>query len=228
MFVWIFIQGLGTNPALGISICRFGVIPGELLQIITPGTRIPMGAGLACVINSSPNWFTVITSMFMHGGWFHLIGNMWFLFLFGDNVEDVLGPIKFILFYLLCGITAVAAQIIASPSSPVPMVGASGAISGVMGAYAVLFPKAPVHMIVFLGFFITRIIVPAIFMLGYWLFIQLIGVFLATGSGGVAFWAHIGGFISGILIIRILCNKDRLNRCRLRKGKTRRMVQRFR
>lgn len=225
---WFIIQGLGFNPTLAMSICRFGVIPGELLGTILPGTKVPIGSGLACIIDSTPNWITVLTSMFMHGGWFHLIGNMWFLFVFGDNVEDVLGPIRFILFYIFCGIAAVAAQMISNPTSPVPMVGASGAIGGVMGAYALLFPKAPVHMLIFIGFFFTRIVVPAIFMLGYWILLQIIGGLVAGGGGGVAFWAHIGGFIAGVILAKLMCNHKRLEKCRMRRGRAKRIIQRVR
>ncbi|MBN1577377.1 MAG: rhomboid family intramembrane serine protease [Chitinispirillaceae bacterium] len=125
---WIFIQGLGFNPGLIKSICEFGLIPGELLGRLDPGTKVPLGGGYAYIIEQDANWLSIITSMFMHAGWLHLIGNMWFLAIFGDNVEDAMGPVKFILFYLLCGIAAEAAQVISHPPSPMPMVGASGAI----------------------------------------------------------------------------------------------------
>jgi len=166
--VWIFVQRLGTNPYLVESVCRLGVIPKEILGMVRPGTRVPIGPGVIYVLDGNPNWITVITSMFVHVGWFHLIGNIWFLAVFGDNVEDAMGSIRFIFFYLLCGIAAAAAQMMSNSSSLVPMVGASGAIGGVMGAYCILFPRAPVHMIVFFGFFLTRVVVPAFFMLGYW------------------------------------------------------------
>jgi len=222
-------QGLGFNPWLAKSICKFGLIPGELFGLAPIGTQIPLGGGMACVIDGHANWLTIITSMFMHGGWFHIIGNMWFLAVFGDNVEDAMGAFRFIVFYLLCGLGAVAAQMLANPSSPVPMVGASGAIGGVMGAYAILFPRAPVHLLVFFGFFFTRIVVPAFFMLGYWFILQFLGGFFTLGSatGGVAFWAHIGGFVTGIVLVRIFCNRNRLAVCRLKRGSTDRMVQRW-
>lgn len=227
VFSWVVIQGLGLNPYLAVSVCKYGLIPGELLEKVHQGAQVSMGGGFACVIGE-PNWLTFITSMFMHGGWFHLIGNMWFLAVFGDNVEDVLGPLKFIFFYILCGLSAAVAQMISNPSSPVPMVGASGAIGGVMGAYALLFPRAPVHMLVFFGFFFTRIVVPAIFMLGYWFLLQLLGGFVSSGTGGVAFWAHIGGFMAGILVIKFICNKRRLNECRSRRGRTSMTLRRAR
>ncbi len=209
---WILVQGLGFEPALARSVCQFGAIPGELLGSVAAGTRIPIGPGLVCVLDGTPNWMTILTSMFMHGGWFHLIGNMWFLVVFGDNVEDVMGPIRFVIFYLLCGVAAVAAQVLSGPSNAVPMVGASGAIGGVMGAYVVLFPRAPVHLLVILGFFITRVVVPAFVMLGYWLLLQLVGGFFSLGvaSGGTAFWAHVGGFVAGIALVKIFSKTDRL------------------
>jgi membrane associated rhomboid family serine protease len=150
--------------------------------------------------------------MFMHGGWFHIIGNMWFLWVFGDNVEDVMGPVRFVVFYLLCGLGAAAAQVFTDLSSTLPMVGASGAIGGVMGAYALLFPRARVKTLIFLGFFITTISVPAVFMLGYWFLLQVLGGLPALGSakGGVAFWAHIGGFVAGVVLIGLFARADYL------------------
>lgn len=224
---WLFIQGLGMHPALARSICRFGLVPGELLGTVDPGTMVPLGRGAACVIQDQAQWYTLLTSMFMHGGWFHLIGNMWFLMLFGDNVEDAMGPVRFALFYVLCGLAAAGAQMLANPSSPVPMVGASGAIGGVMGAYAFLFPRAPVHMLVFFGFFITRIVVPAFLMLGYWFLLQFLGL-LMPGDGGVAFWAHIGGFLAGIGLLKLFCRTGHVEQCRQRRGRTDRFVQRYR
>ena len=139
--------------------------------------------------------------MFLHGGWFHLIGNMWFLWVFGNNVEDSMGHGRYLLFYILCGLAAATAQTFASPASPVPMVGASGAISGIMGAYIVLYPRVRVHMLVILVIFVTRIVVPAYVMLGYWFLIQIVGGSLAREAGGVAFWAHAGGFLAGAVLI---------------------------
>ncbi|MCB1051842.1 MAG: rhomboid family intramembrane serine protease, partial [Acidobacteria bacterium] len=144
------------------------------------------------------------TSMFMHGGWFHLIGNMWFLWVFGDNVEDSMGRGRFVIFYLICGLAAAAAQVITGVHSLVPMVGASGAIGGVMGAYARLFPRAPVHTLVFFFFIFTTVSLPAIVMLGYWFLLQLLAGLPALGSAnsGVAFWAHVGGFLAGWFLIK--------------------------
>src|SRR6185295_12598141 len=200
---WVVVQGMGAEPNLSRSVCELGLIPGEFLGRLPEGFSIPMSRTMACVIEGDPSWYTPLTSMFLHGGWFHLIGNMWFLWVFGNNVEDSMGGVRFIVFYIVCGLAAAAAQTFTNPSSSVPMVGASGAISGVMGAYIVLYPRVRVHMLVVLGFFITRIVVPAYLMLGYWLLLQLLGGALATETGGVAFWAHAGGFAAGALLIKI-------------------------
>ena len=208
--VWIFVQELGNAEGLARSICSLGLIPGELLGLVAEGTQVPLGPGATCVIGDASVWYTVVTSMFLHGGWFHILGNMWFLWVFGDNIEDALGPFRFVLFYLLSGTAAAAAQVFANPDSAVPMVGASGAIGGVMGAYALLYPKVRVEMLLFFGFFVRVIPVPAIFMLGYWLLIQVLGGLPTLGGdgqggsgqgGGVAFWAHIGGFAAGALLV---------------------------
>jgi membrane associated rhomboid family serine protease len=150
--------------------------------------------------------------MFMHGSWFHILGNLWFLYIFGDNVEDSMGSLRFALFYVLCGLAAVAAQTASSPSSAVPMVGASGAIGGVMGAYAVLYPRIPVHLLVVLGFYVTRIVVPAYLMLGYWFLLQVLGGIptLDSEGAGVAFWAHVGGFLAGVALILPFRNGRRI------------------
>lgn len=218
--VWIFIQNAGFNPGFVQSIFSFGLIPGELLGSLPPGTQVDLGHGITYVIGNVGNILSLISHMFMHGGWFHIIGNMWFLAIFGDNVEDSMGSVRFLLFYLLCGFAAAATQMALSPASSVPMVGASGAIGGVMGAYVILYPRVPVHMLIFLGFFVTRIIVPAFFMLGYWFLIQLAGVAVAAGSpgAGVAFGAHVGGFISGVVLIFFFRKMDRVREKRSQGG----------
>ena len=157
---WVFAQGLGSGPALARSICLLGLTPGELLNTLPAGTAVPLGRDSYCVLTDSRSAYTVLTSMFMHGGWMHLIGNMWFLWIFGNNVEDSMGHLRFALFYLCCGLAAAAAQVLADPASPTPMVGASGAIGGVMGAYVVLYPRVQVHLLLFFGFFITTVAVP--------------------------------------------------------------------
>ena len=210
ILIWVFIQGVGAEPGMSRSVCELALIPGELLGRVVPGTQIPLGPRTVCVLGGSQTWFTPFTSMFLHGGWFHLIGNMWFLWVFGNNIEDSMGHIRFVVFYLLCGLAAAALQVAVSPSSAIPMLGASGAIGGVMGAYVVLYPKVRVHMLVFLGFFVTTIAVPAYLMLGYWFLIQLLGGIpsLAREGGGVAFWAHVGGFVAGAAVIKLFRNPD--------------------
>ena len=162
---------------------------------------------------------SILTSMFLHGGWMHVLGNMWFLWIFGDNIEDLLGHTKFLLFYLLCGVAAAAGQVISSPYSTIPMVGASGAIAGVMGAYLIKFPRARILTLVFVFIFITTIEIPAPIMLVYWFVIQLfsgLGSIARThvSQGGVAFFAHVGGFLTGMLLIKIMGTQDRYTRPR--------------
>lgn len=223
LLIWFFVQGMGAANPLAESLCLYGLIPGDLLGTITPGTRQPLSDTLVCMLDGNGNPATLLSSMFMHGGWFHVIGNMWFLWIFGDNVEDVMGPVRFIVFYLLCGLGAAAAQVFTDNSSTLPMVGASGAIGGVMGAYALLFPRARVNTLIFLGFFITTIRVPAVFMLGYWFLLQILGGLPALGSaqGGVAFWAHIGGFVAGLALIGMFARAEYLTA-------TRGLLRRFR
>ena len=208
VLAWVVVQGMGMEPALSRSVCQLGLIAGEILHRAPPGTSVPIGPGVECVITSTSAWYTPLTSMFLHGGWLHLLGNMWFLWVFGNNVEDSMGHGRFVVFYVLCGLAAAAAQMLVNPSSVIPMVGASGAISGVMGAYIVLYPRVRVHMLVFLFIFITRITVPAWMMLGYWFLLQVLGglPMLAQESGGVAFWAHTGGFIAGMIVIWLFRN----------------------
>jgi membrane associated rhomboid family serine protease len=201
--VWILVQGMGTEPALSSAVCRLGLIPGELLHQLPPGTSFPVGPYSSCVLGYGESWYTPLTSMFLHGSWLHLIGNMWFLWIFGNNVEDSMGRLRYAIFYILCGLAAAGFQVFLTPQSVVPMVGASGAISGVMGAYVLLYPRVRVHMLVVLVVFITRITVPAYLMLGYWFLLQLIGGTATAGteSGGTAFWAHVGGFLAGALLV---------------------------
>ena len=144
----------------------------------------------------------VVTSLFLHGGWLHFLGNMLYLWIFGDNVEDSFGRVRFLLFYVFCGAVAAIAQVVTHPQSTVPMVGASGAIAGVMGAYFVLFPQSRVLAGVFIIFFIDVVEIPAIFFLGVWFLMQLfsgVGSLVDTAEGGIAFFAHVGGFAVGVL-----------------------------
>ncbi len=206
---WFGLQGFGTDPALGESICRLGLIPADLLGTLSAET---MAQPVPCRIDGQSDWITVLSSMFMHGGWMHILGNLWFLWIFGNNVEDAMGSARFAVFYLLCGFAAAAAQVIADPASPIPMVGASGAIGGVMGAYIVLYPRVHVHLFIFLGVIFTTLAVPAVAMLGYWLLIQIIGGVTSLGAegGGVAFWAHLGGFVAGMVLVFLFKDEQRL------------------
>ena len=217
VLAWVFIQGLGADEPLARSVCQLGLIPAEVLRAAPAGTSVPLGPGLRCVLTADPHWWTVLTSMFMHGGWFHLLGNMWFLWVFGNNIEDSMGHARFVVFYLICGVAAAAAQVFIQPHSVAPMVGASGAISGVMGAYILLYPRVRVHTLLTLGFFITTVVLPAYVMLGYWFVLQLLMGALGSLSpteGGVAVWAHVGGFLCGLLLIKLFANADHLARRR--------------
>jgi membrane associated rhomboid family serine protease len=153
-----------------------------------------------------PAFLTVLTSMFMHGGLVHLFGNMLYLWIFGNNVEDEMGHGRFVVFYLLCGTAAALAQVIANPNSRMPMIGASGAIAGVLGAYLVMHPRAQVETVLFFFLFIRIVRLPAVFVLGFWFVIQLFQGMASVGmpdTGGVAWFAHIGGFITGVLLINL-------------------------
>ncbi|HEX7939777.1 MAG TPA: rhomboid family intramembrane serine protease [Gemmatimonadaceae bacterium] len=174
-----------------------------------------MSSTAACVVDDSPfNWLTPLTSIFLHGGWMHLLGNMWFFWVFGNNIEDSMGPRRFLAFYLLCGVLAAAAHIASAPASAIPTVGASGAISGIMGAYLILFPKARVNLLFFFVIFIKTIPVPAWVALLWWFGWQVISglpaVQGAADTGGVAVWAHVGGFVAGMLLIRLFIDPQRM------------------
>jgi membrane associated rhomboid family serine protease len=184
-------------------VCELGLIPGELLGTVPAGTRVDLGRGLSCVLGGTSTFLTLFTSMFLHGGWMHLLGNLWFLWIFGNNVEDSMGHARFLVFYLASGFAAAVLQVVAESDSALPMVGASGAIGGVMGAYVLLYPRVRVHLLFFFGFFFTTISVPAFFMLGYWFLMQVLGGASTIGAsgGGVAFWAHVGGFVAGAVLI---------------------------
>jgi membrane associated rhomboid family serine protease len=212
VLAWFLVQGFGTEPSLSRSVCQLGVIPGELLGTVPAGTTVPLGPNASCRIGEQARWATLFTSMFMHGGWFHLIGNMWFLAVFGDNVEDSMGRGRFALFYVLCGLAAALAETFVQSGSALPMVGASGAIGGVMGAYAVLYPRAPVHLLIIIFFYIDRIVVPAFFMLGYWFLIQIVAGAASVGAagGGTAFWAHAGGFLAGVVLVFVFRDPARV------------------
>ncbi len=217
VLVWVFVQGAGAVESLAKSVCELGLVPGEVLRTVPPGTAVPLGPGLQCVLTGDPHWWTVVTSMFLHGGWLHIIGNMWFLWVFGNNIEDSMGHGRFVVFYLLCGVAAAGAQMFVNPHSAVPMVGASGAISGVMGAYILLYPRVRVHTLLPLGIFVTTVVLPAYVILGYWFLYQvLLGTVgaLSHMEGGVAFWAHVGGFLAGLVAVKLFANPEFLERRR--------------
>ena len=229
VLTWIVVQGAGATLPLARSVCELGLIPGELTASLSPGTRFPLGPGLVCETDPGRQISHLVTSMFMHGSWMHLLGNMWFLWIFGNNVEDSMGRLRFVLFYLLCGLAAAIGQIVTDPSSAVPMVGASGAISGVMGGYLVLYPNVRVFTIVPLGFFITSMALPAWVMLGYWLLIQFVSGLASVGGdmGGVAFWAHVGGFVSGLALVKLFARREYVAAHRARHWRPRRLVGRW-
>ena len=211
LLVWLLLQGFGMEQPLARSLCLHGLIPADLLGTAPLGLQIPLTPELSCVIDGEGSWMSLFSSMFMHGGWLHLLGNLWFLWVFGDNVEDVMGAPRYLLFYLLCGLTAAAAQIVTNPASVVPMVGASGAIGGVMGAYARMYPRARVQTLFVLVFYFFRVSLPALVLLGYWLLVQVAGsLYAPRGGGGVAFWAHIGGFMGGMLLSFLMVSPARL------------------
>ena len=215
VLVFILVQGAGAAGPLARSVCEFGLIPGEILQRARPGSGIELAPGMICHVQAVPKYWTVITSMFMHGGWFHLIGNMLFLWVFGNNIEDAMGHGKFLIFYLLCGVAAAAAQTFISPQSVVPMIGASGAISGVLGAYILLYPRVRVHTLIILPIYITTVTLPAYVMLGYWILLQVLsglGSLSELDKGGVAFFAHVGGFVTGLVLVRLFVSEDVLRR----------------
>lgn len=220
--VWVLVQGAGFDTqAMAVSVCNLGMVPGELTGQAPLGQGVPLGPGMACVVDNEPvNTFTPLTSMFLHGSWGHLLGNALFFWVFGNNVEDSMGRGRFLIFYLICGLVAAGAHLLVDPASPVPTVGASGAISGVLGAYLLLYPHARVRMLFILIIFIQIIRVPAWLVLVWWFVIQVI-----TGlpdlmalrpevSGGVAVWAHVGGFVAGVVLVKLFVNDD-LHRRRL-------------
>ena len=192
--ILVFGWQMSLGPRAGdLAVYSYGVIPAVLFGY----------AELPDQLQAVPAWATPVTSMFMHGGLLHLAGNMLYLWIFGNNVEDSMGRGRFVLFYLLCGIAAALAQSITNPLSEVPMLGASGAIGGVLGAYLVLHPHANVRVLMWIIIFVRIINVPALIVLGFWFAGQILsGVMTpASDGGGVAFWAHIGGFIAGVALI---------------------------
>jgi membrane associated rhomboid family serine protease len=213
--VWVLFQGAGFDERrLAASVCNLGLVAGELTRQARVGTGVPIGPGLACLVDADPiNYLTPLTSMFLHGGWAHLLGNGLFLWVFGTNVEDAMGRSRFLVFYLVCGLVAAAAQVVAGPASPIPMVGASGAISGVLGAYLVLYPRARVKMLFIFFIFIRIFPLPAWLVLLYWFGLQVLAALPQLAGveqdvpSGVAVMAHVGGFLAGLLLVKFFENK---------------------
>jgi membrane associated rhomboid family serine protease len=198
--VLVFFWQLSLNQeTLHLAIYSFGTIPALLFNVE------PRPEEIAIV----PVWATMFTSMFMHGGWMHLIGNMLYLWIFGNNVEDAMGHVRFIIFYFVCGIAAVMAQALPDTSSVVPMIGASGAISGVLGAYLLLYPHARVLVGIPFGFYLHTMKLPAGWVLVFWFVLQLVSSLMAGNQqGGVAFGAHIGGFVAGMMLVPLFKKKE--------------------
>jgi membrane associated rhomboid family serine protease len=192
------------------NLYEYGTIPREVTD---PGFQLQ---AQGCPTFDAPTWLTLFTSMFMHGGLLHLGGNMLFLWIFGNNVEDSMGPLKFLAFYVLAGLAADAAQILIDTGSTIPTIGASGAVAGVLGGYLLLFPRARVVTVVFIIFFFTILELPALLFLGVWVLQQgLFAYFDLAGTsegGGVAYFAHLGGFVFGLLLIRVFVNEQRHRR----------------
>ena len=190
----IFLYEVSLGPRIGQFFLTFGVVPSDIVESFTSG-RFRIGAV-----------FSLFTSMFLHGGWLHLAGNMLYLWVFGDNVEDKLGHGRYLVFYLVCGLAASLLHVFIAPSSSMPTVGASGAISGILGAYLLMFPRARVVTVIPIFFFLQFAELPALVVLGFWFVMQffsgLISLGYETGGmGGVAWWAHVGGFVAGLILI---------------------------
>jgi membrane associated rhomboid family serine protease len=188
----VFLLQITSRPGMQEVTYAYGAIPHSLLTFQTTQPLHPL--------------MTVFTSMFMHGGIFHFGGNMLYLWIFGNNIEDRLGHFRFIAFYIFCGVFSAYAFAITSPESTIPMIGASGAVSGVLGAYILLFPRANIHTLLFLGFFVTTVRIPALIVIGFWAIIQFINGLLSTGlreGSGIAWFAHIGGFLIGLGTLKL-------------------------
>ncbi|MBL0172834.1 MAG: rhomboid family intramembrane serine protease [Gemmatimonadaceae bacterium] len=221
--VWLFVQGGGNPFDLAVSVCNLGMVPGELTHLARIGEGVPLGTidgqPLACIVDrEGVNWATPVLSIFLHGSWSHIIGNSLYLWVFGNNVEDSMGRLRFLGFYLITGLIAALAHIAVSPASPVPTVGASGAISGIMGAYLFLYPRVSVRTY-FPPIFLFR--VPAWAVLIFWFASQVVAglpqlrPFDRDISGGVAVWAHIGGFVAGAVLVHVFRNVEYLRRRRV-------------
>lgn len=205
--VWLLVQQGGFNPAiLAATVCNYGLVPGELTHRAAIGFAVPIGPGMACVVdNERINRLTPLLSIFLHGGWGHIIGNSIYLLVFGKAVESSMGAMRFLVFYLVCGLVAAATHVAINSASVVPTVGASGAISGILGGYLLLYPRARIRMYFPPIFFFS---IPAVLVLLFWFGEQLLAGLPQLSAvdtevmGGVAVWAHVGGFLAGAILIR--------------------------
>ena len=180
-----------SNRALTEMIYQYGMTPIALLEAINGGST------------ALTDYTPIVTNLFLHGGWFHIIGNLWYLWIFGDNVEDWLGHVQFLAFFVTTGVIANITHIMLDPFSTIPVIGASGAISGVLGAYLILYPTAKIKTLVPIFIFLQIFEVPAMIFLGLWFFLQLQSGTLGSASSNIAWWAHIGGFLAGMILIKI-------------------------
>jgi membrane associated rhomboid family serine protease len=199
VMIFLYQLSLGPNGQERL-VYQFGSIPAVLF-----GSQ-RLAESLAVI----PPFASLFTSMFLHGGFMHLLGNMLYLWIFGNNIEEAMGRFRFILFYLATGVAAGYAHALVNPASPVPSIGASGAISGVLGAYILLYPRARVLTLIFLGFFVRLMYIPAWIVLGFWFFLQLLSgsVGSQSNAGGIAFWAHIGGFLAGMVLVGLFKRRE--------------------
>jgi membrane associated rhomboid family serine protease len=210
--VWLLVQQAGFSPEiLAQTVCNFGMVPGEITHRAAIGYAVPIGQGMACIIDNDPiNRLTPLLSIFLHGGWGHIIGNSIYLWVFGKGVESSMGAMRFLAFYLICGLVAAATHILVNPASAVPTVGASGAISGVLGGYLLLFPHARIRMYFPPIFFFS---IPAVLVLLFWFGEQLVAGLPQLSAvdrdvmGGVAVWAHVGGFLAGAFLVRFFAKR---------------------
>jgi membrane associated rhomboid family serine protease len=198
-----FVQLAGGRYYRSLMATKFGVVPFEIVNVVDLNPKVVGGP-----------YITLITSQFLHGGLLHLLGNMWFLWIFGNNIEDIVGHFRFILFYLLGGIAAALLQVVVTADSTVPIIGASGAVSAVLGAYVLKFPRARVRTLMFIFIFVTVINVPAAAFLGIWFFLQVLYSLVGPLSN-VAWFAHIGGFLFGLAFIKIFEKRQRKQRYRV-------------
>jgi membrane associated rhomboid family serine protease len=208
--VLVFVYEIALGPELGRFVAAYGAIPYEITRSVDlvgayAGSPMRHAEGPPVV------WFTLVTSMFIHGGFLHVAGNMLYLWIFGNNIEDLMGPVRFVVFYFACGLAAHAAHIVSDPSSPVPTVGASGAVAGVLGAYLIAYPRARVVCLVFVFVFIRLVVLPAMLVLVFWFVIQMFQGFASITAGrpgGVAWFAHVGGFVAGVVLVFAMAGPD--------------------